>query len=105
LAYTAPVDTKKTRPRDTAAPPNTGSGIPTDWPALSSRLFGSSTSLSTSARSASGRTMKNLPLSVPTYSFPSASTSGAFCTVPRFCLQSSRPVSRSKAFNRDPFST
>jgi hypothetical protein len=38
----------------------------TDCPALSSRLLGSSTSLRISARSACGRTMKNLPLSVPT---------------------------------------
>jgi hypothetical protein len=78
IAYTPPVDTKNTRPREIAAPPNTGSGIPTDCPALSSRLFGSSTSLSTSALSASGRTMKNLPLSVPTKSLPSPITIGAF---------------------------
>src|SRR5262249_6211555 len=45
------------------------------------------------------------PLSVPTYSLPSASTNGAFWTVPSGCRQSSLPVSRSKAFRRDPFST
>jgi hypothetical protein len=53
------------RPRDTAAPPRICSGVPSD-PQQLFVLAGSSTSLSTSARSAPGRTMKKLPPSVPT---------------------------------------
>ena len=65
MAYTASLDTKKIRPRETAAPPSTGSGVPSSCCALFV-LIGSWTSLSTSALSACGRRMKNFPLSVPT---------------------------------------
>ena len=53
------------RPRETAAPPRICSGVPSD-PQQLFVLSGSSTSLRISPRSACGRTMKNLPLSVPT---------------------------------------
>src|SRR3989442_4579481 len=65
IAYTASLDTKNTRPCDTAAPPRIGSGVPSSCCALF-LLRGSSTTLRTSARSACGRRMQNLPLSVPT---------------------------------------
>ena len=100
MAYTASLDTKNTRPRETAAPASMGSGVPSACCTLFV-LTGSSTSLSVSALSAPGRTMNTLPPSVPTYSLPSARTSGAFWPVPSESRHSSLPVSRSNAFSRE----
>ncbi len=65
MAYTASLDTKKMRPRETAAPASTCSGVPSE-PQQLATLFGSSTALRIVPLSAPGRTMKNLPPSVPT---------------------------------------
>src|ERR1043166_1513136 len=64
-AYTASLETKKTLPCETAAPPRICSGVPSELQQLY-LLIGISTSLSTSHLSACGLRMKNFPLSVPT---------------------------------------
>ena len=61
IAYTASLDTKKMRPRETAAPARICSGVPSE-PQQLLTLFGSSTSLSISPRSACGRMMKKRPV-------------------------------------------
>ena len=65
MAYTASLETKKIRPREMAAPPRICSGVPSD-PQQLSRLLGSVTWLRISPLVGPGRTMKNVPLSVPT---------------------------------------
>ena len=79
------------------------SGVPSE-PQQLLVLFGSTTSLNTSAFCAPGRMMKNCPLSVPTKILPSANAGGAFCAVPRRWVQSSLPVSVSKARSVEPLS-